>query len=372
MKHLFGFAAAAVLVLPAIAPADTVVLDDDMTDPSRWVVRRTHDAGATFGYNFSAIAVTTAAAWPGNVIPPAPVTSSTVGLRLEANNNNFDIALLEARNANVTVWSTTEPATNNYDIEYTVYNAIQPNTTGSLWIPGGQSTELFGIAFQNDNVTSIAPSRVNIFNASNLVRDPVSNALYAASVWDSDTQALNNGFVFSYSPGLGIGSNTVANNNSNIILFNREATDGTKTIGDGFVGFYYAQGNSSPQGTYYFDHPDRLRIRNLGPTNPIPGNFWNPAVYPAGRIPNFENTNLSHIWNTIKVEVRGALVSIRVNGDLWVQVTSNKPGRRFGITTEDPFPSVVPNPDQQFNLVSRVKVTDVALVASASDWALFE
>jgi hypothetical protein len=361
MKRIFAIAVAATM-LPAV-PQAQVVLDDNMaTTGTNWVVRRTRDTGATFGYNWAADPITTQS---GFAVVPASPTSTTVGLRLEANNNNFD-GDTSANQSGVTVWATTVPATNNYDIEVDAFHLY---SAPPINLGGTGSTEEFGIVFQNDNVTSIVGTRSTALQSARVTTDSVTVTDFTSTL--SATGLLNNGLVFGYAPDMGNGVGTVPTNvNSNIYIYDRAASQFEapgRTNSRGFVGFW--SGAKVTTGFNIWEAADRLTSRGLtAPALAEVNNMWQ-DIYPAQRDAGHK-TGLGYLWIKPNIQVRGNAITIRINNITVAQYTSTRTGKNFGLSYNDTFSGVAAGP--AYTLISRVRVEDVVVAANAADWALYE
>jgi hypothetical protein len=363
MKRIFALGAAG-LMLPAVAPAQ-VVLDDNMSTSTNWVVNRTRDAGATFGDNWSAVAIDATAGLPGNVVPASP-TSTTVGLRMEVNNNAFD-GDTAAITAGLTVWATTAPATSNYNIEVDLFAAY---SAPPIDLGGTGSTENFGIVFQNDNITSIATTRSTGLTAARNPADSVTVVDFSSTA--SATGLLNNGLVFGFNPDMGNGIGTVPTNvNSNIWLYDRASSQFEapgRTNSRGFVGNW--AGAKGTTGFNIWDSPARLASRALTVPAQAEVNSLYQDIYVPTRVAP-ANTGLGYLWVKPNIQVRGNAVTLRINNFVVATYTSTKTGKRVGLSMEDPFTGVN-TPFLGRNYISRVKIEDVTILADAADWALYE
>lgn len=328
----------ALLALAGASWCDTVVISSDMgaAAAANFSTTQTLDTTVQFGFDWSSY---TPPAATGYSTMPASPNGDTIGLKITCNNTADPTNYQEG----VTVWCTTEPQTQNYDVEVDALIAYPPGGSGT--------TEHIGIVIQGSG-DGIRGLRNNALSGCNPAFGTWgTNPAYADLSTTASTYPQD-GIAFGYD-----GENGESNvSSTDIFLYDPAARPGVggivTTQKNGQVGTWLA-GDPSP----YTNH-DFSTYQFALPTPP-PGRT-EPASF-AG-----------WFWNHIKVAVRGTNITWYINGNPIVTYTSTKTAKRVGLIATDPFSSVSTPATESFMLFDNFKITDVIPSTAAHDWQLYE
>ncbi len=330
-RQLSILIATCVVGIPLVASCDTIVISSGMaTAGSDFVTTQTQDNSVQFGFDWGSVTAPSGTGY--TTIPPSP-GGDTIGLKIECNNTNDTPNYQEG----VTVWCTTEPQTQYYDVEVDLFIAYPISS------PGSGTTEHAGIVIQSSG-NGIRCLRNNALSACNPAFGTWgANPSYAdlsttASAYPQD------GLAFGYN-----GENGEAS--TDIFCYDPDArTGGPTVVLNGQVGAFQA-GDSLPTAAHDFN------------------TFSYVLAPPSGRT----LTNVAGwLWNHIKASVRGPIVTFYVNGYPIVVVNSTKTAKRVGLIAGDPFSSFSDPASESFFLFDNFKITDVVPSTAANDWQLFE
>jgi hypothetical protein len=322
-----------VVAAPILAWSDTVVISSNMSAAgSDFVTTQTPDNAATWGYNWNGVAEP---AGTGVSTVPASPNGDTVGLKLESNNTDDATDYQEG----ITVWCTTEPQTQNYDVEVDIFPAF-PVTA-----PAAGTTELVGIVIQSNGV-GVRGLRNNALSGCNPAFGQWGGTTPLTTCDLSTTASFypQDGLAFGFD-----GDNGEAP--TDIFCYDPASRTGSpSTALNGQTGVFQA-GDPSPFVSHDFTNQ-----------------FSYVITQPPGRT---LGACTGWLWNHVKASVRGSIVTFYVNNYPIVQASSSKTAKRIGLLAGDPYASVSLPANESYYLFDNFKITDVTPSAAASDWQLF-
>ncbi|GIX44447.1 MAG: hypothetical protein D6691_01815 [Candidatus Hydrogenedentota bacterium] len=325
------FSVLLILAAASVGSADTVVISSGLnTAGSDFVTTQTPDNVVTFGYNWGSDPTP---AGTGYTTVPASPGGDTVGLKIESNNTDDPTDYQEG----VTVWCTTEPATNNYDVSVDAFIAYP------ITAPASGTTEHIGIVIQGSG-TGLRGLRNNALSAIN-----------PAFGWSDVSTTAS---TYPYQDGIAFGFNGENGEAAtDIFCYDPAARTGGPTITlNGQTGTFLG-GDPSPTVAHDFNTFSYVLSQPSGRT--------------LGNVAGW-------LWNTIKASVRETatpgqlLVTFYINGNPIVQLTSTKTTKKVGLIAGDPFASFSTPANESYMLFDNFRIIDVVPSTAAHDWQLFQ